>query len=81
MSVTLKSPDFPRWGFCFLFAVTMLRDECLIEPAVHLRPSRRLTLVVTEQYERENITELMATLSLRGPFMFWQAVTGSQVMA
>jgi hypothetical protein len=41
--------------------------NALLNLSVHLHPSRRLTLVVTERYERENITELMAALCLRGP--------------
>ena len=38
--------------------------------SVHLHPSRRLTLVVAERYERENITELMAALCLHGPLVY-----------
>jgi hypothetical protein len=39
----------------------------LLNISLHLHPSRRLTLVVAERYERQNITELMAALCLRGP--------------
>jgi len=41
--------------------------NALLNLPVHLHLSRRLTLVVTERYERENITELIAALCLRGP--------------
>ena len=41
--------------------------NALLNLPIHLQPSRRLTLVVAERYERENITELMAALCLRGP--------------
>jgi len=39
--------------------------NALLNLPVH--PSHRLTLVVAQQYERENITELIATLCLHGP--------------
>ena len=41
--------------------------NALLNLPVHLHPSRRLTLVVAERYERENITELIAALCMRGP--------------
>ena len=41
--------------------------NALLNLSVHLHPSRRLTLVVAERYERENVTELIAALCLRGP--------------
>lgn len=41
--------------------------DALLNLPVNLHPSRRLTLVVTERYERQHITELMAALCLRGP--------------
>jgi len=40
--------------------------NALLNLPLHL--SRHWTLVVAQRYERQNITELMATLSLRGPF-------------
>jgi len=42
--------------------------NALLNLSLHLHLSRRWTLVVAQRYERQNITELMATLSLRGPF-------------
>ena len=41
--------------------------NALLNLPIHLHPSRRLTLVVAERYEHENITELIAALCLRGP--------------
>ena len=41
--------------------------NALLNLPVHLHSSRRLTLVVAQRYERENITELIAALCLRGP--------------
>jgi hypothetical protein len=41
--------------------------NALLNLSVHLHPSRHLTLVVAERYERQNITELIAALCLRGP--------------
>ena len=41
--------------------------NALLNLSAHLHPSRRLTLAVTERYERQNITELIAALCLRGP--------------
>ena len=41
--------------------------NALLNLPIHLHPPRRLTLVVADRYERENITELIAALCLRGP--------------
>ena len=41
--------------------------NALLNLPVHLHPSRRLTVAITERYERENITGLIAALCLRGP--------------
>ena len=41
--------------------------NALLNLPVNFHPSRRLTLVVAQRYERENVTELIAALCLRGP--------------
>ena len=41
--------------------------NALLNLPVHLHSSRRLTLIVAERYEHENITELVVVLCLRGP--------------
>ena len=45
----------------------MCKPDQSIKPSHRDHPSRRLTLVVAERYERENITELIAALCMRGP--------------
>ena len=61
-------PFFPRWGILFSIHYDYAgRMNALLNLPVHLHPSRRLTLVVAERYERENITELIAALCMRGP--------------
>ena len=61
-------PFFPRWGILFSIHYDYAgKMNALLNLPIHLHPSRRLTLVVAERYEHENITELIAALCLRGP--------------
>ena len=41
--------------------------NALLNLSTNLRPTQRLSLAVTERYERQNVTELIAALCLRGP--------------
>jgi hypothetical protein len=61
-------PIFPHWGILFSIHYEYAgRMNALLNLRVHLHPSRRLTLVIAERYERQNITELITALCLRGP--------------